>query len=123
MQTYGKAIAAIITAAIVAAYQALGGDSRLDAQEWVQVAIAFTTAVGVWLVPLAPQAKWSKSAVAAVLAALQVLVTVILGGIEPDEVLLILITVAGALGVYVAPATSPTPAGAPDVHVGVGSDR
>lgn len=122
MQTYGKAIIAVITAAIVAAHQALGGDGHIDPTEWVSVAIAFATAVGVWLVPLAPQAKWSKTAVAVVLAVLQVLTTVILGGVQADEVLLLLITAAGALGIYIAPATTRTPFGTPDVSVGAGSD-
>ena len=123
MQKYGKAIVAVITAAIVVAYQALSGDKHIDATEWVSVAIAAVTAVGVYLVPLAPQAKWSKSAVAAVLAVLQVLTTIILGGIGPDEILLMLITAAGALGIYVAPAVSETPPGVPDVRVTTGSDR
>lgn len=123
MQKYGKAIVAVLTAAIVAAYQALGGDGRIEADEWVAIAIAFATALGVFVVPLAQHARWTKSAVAALLAALQVLTTAMLDGFRADDVLLILITVAGALGVYVAPATSETPAGAPDIHVGVGADR
>jgi hypothetical protein len=119
---YGKSILAVLTAAVVVAYQALSGDQNIEPAEWVSIAIAGITAVGVYLVPLAPQAKWSKSAVAAVLAVLQVLTTAILGGIGTDEILLMLITAAGAIGVYVAPATSPTPAGVPDVVVTAGSD-
>ena len=120
MSKYGKSIAAVITAAIVIAYQSLSGDNRIEPAEWVSIAIAAVTAVGVYLVPLAPQARWSKSAVAAILAVLQVLTTAILGGIGADEVLLMLITAAGALGIWVAPAVSETPAGQPDVAVGVG---
>lgn len=121
MQKYGKAIVAVIVAAIVVAYQALSGDGRIEAPEWVSIAIAGATAVGVYVIPLAPGARWAKSALAAVLAVLQILTTAILGGIGPDELLLMLITAAGALGIYVAPATS-TPAGGTPVAVSTGSD-
>lgn len=121
MQKFGKAIIAILTAAIVAAYQSLSGDGNIEPVEWVSVAIAATAAVGVWLVPLAPEAKWTKTAVAVVLSVLQVLATVILGGLGTDEILLLLITAAGALGVYVAPATTETESGAV-IAVPVGAD-
>lgn len=118
---YGKAIVATLTAAIVAAYQALSGDQQLDAQEWVSVAIALVAALGVYVVPLAPGAPWAKTAVAVVLAVLQVLTTAILGGVGTDEILLMLITAAGAAGVWVAPAVST--AGSTLVAVGTGADR
>lgn len=121
MREYGKAVAAVITAAVVVAYQALSGDGHIDAVEWVSITIAGATAVGVYLIPLAPHAKWAKSALAAVLAILQVLTTAILGGIGADEILLMLITAAGAVGIYVAPAMSTTPVGSV-VAVGTGSD-
>lgn len=122
MQRYGKSLVAVLTAAIVVAYQALSGDQHIEAQEWVSIIIAGVTAVGVYVVPLSPYAKWTKSAVAVVLAVLQVLVTAILGGIGADEILLMLITAAGAIGVYAAPAVTETPAGQPDVVVTAGSD-
>ena len=121
LRRFGKAIAAVATAAVVYAYQALSGDNHIDAVEWVSVAIAAFTAVGVWLVPLAPDAKWAKTAVAAVLAVLQVLTTAILGGLGSDEILLMVITAAGALGIWAAPAASTAPSGAV-VAVGTGSD-
>jgi hypothetical protein len=121
MREYGKAIVAVIVAAIVVAYQALSGDNHIEAPEWVSIAIAAVTAVGVYVVPLAPGAKWSKSAVAAVLAVLQILTTAILGGVGADEILLMVITAAGAVGIFVAPARSTTPSGAV-VAVGTGSD-
>jgi hypothetical protein len=121
MAKYGKAIVAVIVAAIVVAYQALSGDGHIDAVEWVNVSIAGATAVGVYLIPLAPGAKWSKSALAAVLAVLQVLVTAILGGIGADEILLMLITAAGAVGIWIAPATTET-GSTPPVTVTAGSD-
>jgi hypothetical protein len=121
LRKYGKALAAVVTAAVVVAYQALSGDNRINPDEWVAVAIAATTAVGVWLVPLVPAAMWTKTAVAAVLAVLQVLTTVILGGLDSGEWLLLFITAAGALGIYLAPAETELP-GVPDVAVDWGSD-
>jgi hypothetical protein len=121
MREYGKAIVAVVVAAIVVGYQALSGDGHISAVEWVSIAIAAVTAVGVYVVPLAPSAKWSKSAIAAVLAILQVLTTAILGGLGADEILLMLITAAGAVGIYDAPAISTAPTGA-TVEVTAGSD-
>jgi hypothetical protein len=122
MQKYGKAIVAVIVAGIVVAYQALSGDGRIEAPEWVSVAIAGATAVGVYVIPLAPSALWAKSALAAVLAVLQILTTAILGGIGADEILLMVITAAGALGIYIAPAISQPSLAVPPVAVSVGSD-
>ncbi|MET0492929.1 MAG: hypothetical protein ABW000_07325 [Actinoplanes sp.] len=123
---YGKAWAAVITAAVVAAYQALSGDQHVDPTEWVSIAIAAMTVVGVVVVPLSPAAKWAKTAVGVLLAVLQLLTTVILGGLQPDEILLLLITAAGAGGIWIAPATTATgdPAGGSvTVPVGWGVDR
>jgi hypothetical protein len=121
MREYGKAIVAVVVAAIVIAYQALSGDGRIEDTEWVSVAIAAVTAVGVYLIPLAPSQKWGKSAVAAVLAVLQILTTAILDGVGADEILLMVITAAGALGIYIAPAVTTAPTGA-TVAVTAGSD-
>lgn len=122
MARYGKALVAIIYAGLVVAYTALSGDGAINNDEKVQIAIAIMTAVGVWLIPLAPGHKWAKSAVGAILAVLQLLATLILDGIEPGEWLLLLITFGSALGIYVAPAETVTPGAAPNVAVGTGSD-
>jgi drug/metabolite transporter (DMT)-like permease len=118
---YGKAIVAILAAAAVAVFQARSGDQRIGPTEWVAVAIAAVSAVGVYLVPLAPHAKWTKTAVAVLLAVLQALATVILGGLGTDELITLLITAMGAAGVYLAPAVSPLPGG-DEVVVTVGTD-
>lgn len=123
---YGKAWAAVLTAAVVAAYQALSGDQHIDPTEWVSIAIAGTTVVGVLVVPLSPAAKWAKTSVGVVLAVLQLLATVILGGIQADELLLLLITAAGAAGIWIAPAQTAvgdSVLGRVVVPVGWGSDR
>lgn len=118
---YGKSIIAALTAAVIVAYQALGGDQHISSVEWVSISIAFVTAVGVYVVPMAPYAKWAKTAVAVVLSVLQIMVTAILGGLGTDELLLMLITAVGAAGIYVAPAVTENPDGA-DVVVTAGSD-
>lgn len=122
MQKYGKAIIAVLTAVLVAVYQSRSGDGVVSRVEWVSIVIAFVTALGVFLVPLAPQAKWGKTAVAGVLALLQVLVTAIVDGLGPDDLILIFITVVGALGIYIAPAISEDN-GVPAVAVGTGGDH
>ncbi|SCL31875.1 hypothetical protein GA0070616_4348 [Micromonospora nigra] len=106
MEKYGKALAAIAGAVLVALYAALGGDNRVDAEETVQVAIAAATAIGVYLVPLAPQYRWGKTAVAVVLAVLQALATTVLGGLDAGEWIVLVLAGLTAAGVAVAPAVS-----------------
>lgn len=103
---YGKALAATVFAALTALYATSSGDGRVDPDEWVAIAIAVVSAVGVYLVPLAPRYRWTKTAVAALLAGLQVLATVVLGGMDANEWLLVVIAIGQALGVAAAPATS-----------------
>lgn len=117
MAKYGKAVAAVIYAALTAAYQISAAGGVPDATGWVQIGIAGVTAVGVYLVPLAPSAPWTKTAVAVVLAALQVLVTVVAGGVDTNELLMIAIAVFGALDIRNAPAESA------DSAVGYGKDE
>jgi len=105
-QKYGKALASAFFAALVVVYANASGDHHLDATEWVAVAIALTGAVGTYVVPLAPRFRWGKTAVNTLLAVLQVLATLILGGLDPNEWILLLLTAGQALGVAVTPATS-----------------
>jgi hypothetical protein len=107
MHTYGKSIVAFAYAVAVAALPQLTGDRQVSAAEGVAIAIAIATAVMTYLVPLAPSAPWAKTVVAAVLAGLQVVATLILdGNLDSNDVLLVAATVLGALGIAVAPATS-----------------
>lgn len=114
LKKYGKAIVAVIGAALTVAYGALNGDQHIDPEEGVQIAIAGSTAVGVYLVPLVPEYRWAKTAVAAMLAVLQVLATVILGGLDQSEWIALVLAALTVLGVGVAPAVSDN---------GVGSSR
>ncbi|MFI7073547.1 hypothetical protein [Micromonospora sediminicola] len=103
---YGKAIASTFFAALVAVYAASSGDNHIEPTEWVAVAIAFAGALGTFVVPLAPEYRWGKTAVNTLLAVLQVLATLILGGLDSNEWILLLLTAGQALGVVVAPAVS-----------------
>lgn len=111
-RTYGKAIVALAIAGLTALASALT-DDHVTAQETVQIAIAATTAASVWLVPAVPQWPWMKTAVAALLAALNVAVTAILGGISGEEWVNIALAALGVLGVSAAPALTTSGLAAP----------
>lgn len=117
MQVYGKFIVSFLYAVAVVAVPFFSGDKHIDPSEGVAIAIAVCTAALTYLVPLVPSAPWIKTAVAAVLAGLQIAATVIVGGIDSNDMLLIAAAVVGALGITLAPAVSTTGTG-----VGWGSD-
>lgn len=106
--TYGKAIVAALYAVAIVAVPLFSGDNHIDPSEGVAIAIALCTAVLTYLAPLAPGARWVKTAVGAVLAGLQVAATVIIGGVDGNDVMLIVAAIVGALGIAVAPAVSTT---------------
>ena len=106
LQQYGKSIVAFVYAVAVVAVPLASGDHHIDPSEGVAVAIAVCTAALTYLVPLVPGARWTKTAIGAVLAGLQVATTVIVGGVDANDWLLIAFAVASFLGIAVAPATS-----------------
>jgi len=118
MQTKGKAVIAFLYAVAVVAVPLFAGDHWPTPAEWVSIAIAAVTALGVYITPLIPQAPWTKTAIGAALAGLNILVTVIDGGITGNEDLTIAFAVMAALGIQLAPARS-----ANGVAVGTGSDH
>lgn len=119
MKEKGKFIFAFIYAVAVVAVPFFSGDDRMPhPDEWVAIAIAILNAALVYLIPVLPSAPWTKTVIGAGLAALQVLSTVILGGVDGNDVLLIAFAVASYLGIHVAPAESPRTGTA----VGWGSD-
>jgi len=117
MQVYGKFWASFVYAVAVVAVPLFSGDKHIDPSEGVAIGIAVCTAALTYLVPLVPSAPWVKTAVGAVLAGLQVATTVIIGGVDGNDVMLIAAAVLGALGIALAPAVSTTGTG-----VGWGSD-
>lgn len=108
LRKYGKSLAALAAAALTAAAAALT-DGAFTAQEGVQVAIAVATAAGVWLVPNLPQHPGIKTALAALLAVLNLAVTFIDGGISTAEWVNLALAALGVLGVGFAPARSAAP--------------
>lgn len=118
VQTYGKSLVAFLYAVAVVATPLFSGDHHIDPSEAVAIGIAACTAALTFLVPLVPSAPWTKTAIGAVLAGLQVATTAIVGGIDGNDMLLIAFAVLSFLGIAVAPADSPRTATA----VGWGSD-
>lgn len=106
-QTYGKSIVAALYAVAIVAIPLFTGDNHVDPAEGVTIATAIATAALTYLVPLVPTARWTKTAVGAVLAGLGVLSTVIGNGIDANDLVLIAASVLGALGITLAPAISP----------------
>lgn len=106
-KTYGKALIAAAYAVATVVIGAFTGDRHIDAAEAVAIAIAVCTALLTYVVPLVPSAPWTKTAVGAALAGLQVAATVIVGGIDSNDWLLILAAIVSALGITLAPAISP----------------
>lgn len=115
MKTYGKSLLSFLGLLALVVIPYFSGNRHPDASEWVAIAIGATQLVGVWLIPLAPQAKWSKTAVSLVLTLLQVLTVVIIGGIDGNDVGILITAVLTFFGVAVTGAISPTPHGVPDV--------
>lgn len=118
-QTYGKSLVAFVYAVAVVAVPFFTGDHHVDPSEGVAIAIAVCAAALTYLVPLVPSAPWTKTAIGAILAGLQVLTVQIVGGIDGNDVLLIAFAVASFLGIAVAPAKSPRTG----AKVGFGSDQ
>ncbi len=108
-KTYGKTIFAALVL-VVTAVQAALSDGRISEVEWVQVAIAATNAGLIYLVPNTSRYPWVKLTLAAFLAALQLLVTLIIDGISSADMsallLAMLLVLSGAAPSQSGPATS-----------------
>lgn len=116
MNRYGKALAAALLA-VVTAVHTMVSDEVVTRAEWIQIAIAVVTAVSVYLVPIWEYA-WMKTAIAVILAALNVLVTLIADGVSSGDLVQVLLSALTVLLVAFAPARSdvppnPTPAARP----------
>lgn len=104
-RTYGKALAALALA-VATAVQAALSDGHISQQEGVQIAVATVTAIGVWLIPIAPRWPWAKTAVAVLLAVLDALATLIVGGITNSDIPGLILAALTVLTVAGAPARS-----------------
>lgn len=114
-KTHGKSIimlVATIVMAVLAAVREFGSDG-LTPSEWVTVVIAAFTTITVWGAANVPGFEKAKTLFAAIGLVLNLLVSLIVGGITADEWMLLTIQFLGALGVAGAPSTSRV--GAPSV--------
>jgi hypothetical protein len=104
VNTYGKALAYVVATILTAVASFLSGG--ITAAEGVQIAIAGTGALLVWVVPLHPSWPWAKTVIGVVLAVLNALATLVLGGLNGSEIIGLALVALAALGVTVAPSTS-----------------
>jgi hypothetical protein len=105
VRAYGKAILAVIA---MLSMTVLGfiNDGHLDPVEWVQVAVSAVLAINVYLVPLTPEWPWMKTAVAVLMSLLNVLVIVIIGGVNSNEWAQLIVAILTPLGIALTPAIS-----------------
>lgn len=100
-------LAAAVVGAVLTALVAVWTDG-VTPTEWVNVAIAGTTAAAVFAAPNVPGARYTKSVLAVLGAVLAYLTSAILGGVDPAEWMQIGVIALTALGVYAVP-NSPAP--------------
>jgi hypothetical protein len=117
-QTYGKSLVAAIFAVYTVVVPLWTGDHHIDPSEGIIIALAIGNNVLVYIVPLTARFGGVKSVVSAVMAALVVAQTQIAGGLDGNDILLIVGALLATLGVVVAPAFSPKQR----VKVSAGSD-
>lgn len=100
---YKKAIVAaggVVLSAVVTAFL---GDGIMDFNEFANVVILGTGAVGVGVAANTPGSKYAKAILAAISAAATVLISVHTGGLTSPEVAQIVVAVLTAAGVWRAP--------------------
>lgn len=102
---YGKSIAAVVAAALIALSSAFT-DGHVDAAEGVTIAIATVTAIAVWLAPNLPQSPGIKTALAMVLSGLNAAAMLLVDGWSTADTINVVIAALGVLGVLGAPAQS-----------------
>lgn len=103
IKKYTKSIVMVVVTVLVALSAAM--TDGISSAEWVNVAIAGVTAAGVFAAPNVPGARYTKSILAVLGAVLTFLTSAIIGGIDFNEVVQIVVIGAGALGVYQFPNT------------------
>ena len=100
---YAKMLAAVVATVLSAIVAATTGDGVVSADEWVNVAILAVGAASVFAAPNVPFAKYTKAVIGALTAALTVLASTILGGVDSVDVMQMVVAALGAVGVYGVP--------------------
>jgi hypothetical protein len=94
---YSQLLATLVMAGIVT-YRAVAGDG-VTASEWVMVIIALFGAFVIWGTANITGFTNAKTIMGATALVLNLLVSLIIGGLSSDEVLLLVVEFLGALGV------------------------
>ncbi len=102
IRKFGPAFVAVLFAILTAAAAAIT-DGRIDPGEGIQIAIQGTTVAGVWLVPAIPSVPHAKTGIAVLLAVLNLLTTVIVGGITGAELINLALAAVGVIAVRLTP--------------------
>jgi hypothetical protein len=116
---YGKTVTAFLFTLYTVLVPLISGDHKLDGGEWVVFAIAVGNNLLVYIIPMSKSFASSKTVINSILAALAMLQTVLGGGIDMNEVALIIGAALAVLGVNIAPAFSPNES----VKVDLGPDK
>lgn len=105
-KTHGKSIVSLIATLIVVAYAAIKDvtEGGVTPSEWVTVVIVGFSTFVVWATANVPGFEKAKTIVATVTLILNLLVTVIVGGISTDEWFFLAVQALGALGIAGVPA-------------------
>jgi hypothetical protein len=96
-------VLALIVMAVLTTIQEAMADKRIDSQEWVLVGLAALMAFNVWATANLPQYESMKTYVAAAIVVAGALHTFIVGGIDTQEIINMVILALGALGVAITP--------------------
>lgn len=98
LEKYGKALLATLGAVAMSVY-VVTTDDIITPLEWIVVSQSWLAAVAVYIVPLAPQYRWGKTAVGAMFAGSAALALAIPGGVDGHEWIGIIIAVGSAAGI------------------------
>lgn len=106
---YGKALVSVAAGVVTTVIAAKTGDGHIEPSEGVAIVGAVAQLALVYLVPLNPERRWTKSLAGAVAAAATVGATVVVDG-WPDlnGWWLIMVAVGSALGIKLATAVTPS---------------
>lgn len=102
MNTYAKALVALLFAAATFAASALT-DGVISDVEWIEIAIAGLTAGAVWITANAPGYSYAKTAIAAALAGLNFLVGAVTDGMTGAEWINLGLAVGAVIFVWAVP--------------------
>jgi hypothetical protein len=88
---------------VLQSYQDAAVDHSVSASEWVTVVIQAFTLVTIWAAANVPGFSKAKAWVGATMLALNLLVSLIVGGLTGTEVAQLVVAFLGAVGVFVTP--------------------